>query len=193
MEPTRRPDEPGGTLRRRSHETTDHKPNRRTTTMRTRIESGTIGRILMTATLVTIGFALIPLSAEAQGTTYHACYVPNSGTVYRIGEPETPATCKSDQHVEFQWTAFTFAPDPVSQFTLVSVDAGATVAGSAVCPVNTIMYTGGFALHTDQLRVMASVPEVTPSALALRTWTVQVRNEGATPSSFGVYARCVAT
>lgn len=161
--------------------------------MRTRIDSASIGRILMTATLVTIGFALIPRSAEAQSTTFHACYVPNSGTVYRIGEPDTPATCKSEQHVEFQWTGFAFTPDLNIQFTAVNVGAGATETGSAVCPVNSIMYTGGFALHTDELRVLASLPEVNPSPLALRTWTVQVKNEGATPSSFGVYARCIAT
>ena len=42
---------------------------------------------------------------------FFACYVPSSGTVYRIKEPNTPQTCGSstkkgvtEQHIEFSWT-----------------------------------------------------------------------------------------
>jgi hypothetical protein len=31
-----------------------------------------------------------------------ACYVPNTGTVYRIKEPNTPTACQA-RHVEFSW------------------------------------------------------------------------------------------
>jgi hypothetical protein len=51
------------------------------------------------AGLVAIG-ALSPSSAAAQS----ACYVPGSGTVYRIKEPNTPTQCTAG-HVEFQLTA----------------------------------------------------------------------------------------
>jgi hypothetical protein len=161
--------------------------------MRTPSLPGTISRVLFTAALFTIGLTLVPRSAEAQigVTTYHACYVPGSGTVYRVGGPDTPATCKNPSHVAFQWTDFVRAVEPVIQFTSVAIDPGAIAFGSAVCPVDSIMYTGGFALHSDQLRLLASTPEVNPSSLALRTWTVQVKNEGSLPASFGVYARCV--
>jgi hypothetical protein len=160
--------------------------------MLTRTESAIVRRILTVSSILAIG-TLVPRSAEAQigVTTYHACYVPGSGTVYRIGEPDTPATCKNKSHVEFQWTDFVRAVDPVIVFTLANIAAGDIATASAECPLNSIMYTGGFALHTDGLRVMASTPEVNPSALAMRTWVVQVKNEGSTPSSFGVYARCV--
>jgi hypothetical protein len=32
----------------------------------------------------------------------HACYIPSSGTVYRIKEPNTPAACQN-RHIEFSW------------------------------------------------------------------------------------------
>jgi hypothetical protein len=52
-----------------------------------------------------------PARLDAQATVYHACYVPSSGTVYRIKEPDLPQQCGSSnkkgvtvQHVEFSWT-----------------------------------------------------------------------------------------
>ncbi|MGH7555065.1 MAG: tail fiber domain-containing protein [Longimicrobiales bacterium] len=52
-----------------------------------------------------------PESAAAQATVYYACYVPSSGTVYRIKEPGLPTECGTTtkkgvttQHVEFSWS-----------------------------------------------------------------------------------------
>jgi hypothetical protein len=36
-------------------------------------------------------------------TTYYACYVPSSGTVYRIKTADTPSACTKPTHVEFSW------------------------------------------------------------------------------------------
>jgi hypothetical protein len=46
-----------------------------------------------------------PLSTSA-GTpkVLYACYVPASGTVYRIKEPGMPQQCNGASHVEFSWT-----------------------------------------------------------------------------------------
>ena len=63
----------------------------------------------------TLGVALVlvlPLALGAQAPkVYFACYVPSSGTVYRIKEPSTPQACGSstrkgvtEQHIEFSWT-----------------------------------------------------------------------------------------
>jgi hypothetical protein len=41
--------------------------------------------------------------AAAQSTTIYACYVPSSGTVYRIKAPGLKDACNSPQHVEFSW------------------------------------------------------------------------------------------
>ena len=39
----------------------------------------------------------------SQPTTYRACVVPSSGTIYRIGEPGTPSACTKSSHVEITW------------------------------------------------------------------------------------------
>lgn len=52
------------------------------------------------ALAVTLG---APQSAGAQ-TVFHACYVPASGTVYRIKAPSTPLNCLQPTHVAFSWT-----------------------------------------------------------------------------------------
>lgn len=46
--------------------------------------------------------------AQAQTTSpkvFYACYVPASGTVYRIREADTKQQCASERHVEFSWTS----------------------------------------------------------------------------------------
>ncbi len=49
--------------------------------------------------------AVLPLSALAQSApnVYHACYVPLTGTVYRIQEPGLKQACTTP-HVAFSWT-----------------------------------------------------------------------------------------
>jgi hypothetical protein len=42
-----------------------------------------------------------PAAAQNQVTLY-ACYIPNTGNVYRIKTPDTPAACHGS-HVEFSW------------------------------------------------------------------------------------------
>jgi hypothetical protein len=42
---------------------------------------------------------------EPDGGTKWACYVPNSGTVYRVRTVDTKETCASHQHVLFSWLA----------------------------------------------------------------------------------------
>ena len=56
--------------------------------------------------LFTIAFAsaVIPEALAGQTTTLTACYVPKSGTVYRIKAPNTPQACTKADHVEFNWS-----------------------------------------------------------------------------------------
>ena len=63
--------------------------------------------------LAGIGLGVMaPAPASAQAPkVFFACYVPSSGTVYRIKEPDTPAACGTSTkkgvavaHVEFSWT-----------------------------------------------------------------------------------------
>ncbi|HEU0079738.1 MAG TPA: hypothetical protein VFQ76_18915, partial [Longimicrobiaceae bacterium] len=46
-------------------------------------------------------------SAAAQTSpspTFYACYVPSSGTVYRIKEPGLRDSCSASTHVAFSWS-----------------------------------------------------------------------------------------
>ena len=62
------------------------------------------------ASLVLIAVVAAPLFlpamralAQSGSTTLYGCYVPNSGTVYRIKGPKLPDSCRAPTHVEFSW------------------------------------------------------------------------------------------
>jgi len=65
-----------------------------------------------TALAVALLLALPPAALGAQAPkVYFACYVPSSGTVYRIKQPDAPQQCGTSakkggqvQHIEFSWT-----------------------------------------------------------------------------------------
>jgi hypothetical protein len=43
------------------------------------------------------------IAASSTPAMIHACYVPNTGTIYRIKETDVKESCNSDKHVEFSW------------------------------------------------------------------------------------------
>lgn len=51
---------------------------------------------------LTMGTAL---QAQEASTTYYACYIPRSGTVYMIKQPGLPTGCVDPAHVPFSWSA----------------------------------------------------------------------------------------
>jgi hypothetical protein len=82
--------------------------------MQTTTNRGTLRSLGMaTLSLAAAGaiFAAAPNAAQAQTATttdpglMEACYVPGSGTVYRIRVAETPSpdNCKGNKHVYFSW------------------------------------------------------------------------------------------
>ena len=58
-----------------------------------------------TAALLSVG---VPAALRAQGGStpkvVHACFIPATGTVYRIKEPGLSQACTAKMHVEFSWT-----------------------------------------------------------------------------------------
>src|SRR5881628_1673294 len=44
------------------------------------------------------------IQAQITPKVFFACYVPRTGTVYRIKEPGLPSRCFATTHVEFSWT-----------------------------------------------------------------------------------------
>jgi len=65
--------------------------------------------------------------AQAADGYAHGCYVPNTGTVYRILEPNTPTTCRPG-HVEFKWVKNPLQVNSSS----AALTVGNTGAGSAL-------------------------------------------------------------
>jgi hypothetical protein len=58
-------------------------------------------RLLLAALAAALTAAAAP--AAAQVDSIRACYVPTTGNVYRIGTPDTHATCVAPTHVRFAW------------------------------------------------------------------------------------------
>ena len=145
------------------------------------------------ALAVFAGLAAVSGPAEAQaGATYYACYVPVSGTVYRIKTADTPAACKKDTHVEFQWADFGRARDPIMAETSITIPPGTVRSVAAQCPIGSILYTGGYTVPTDApVRVIVSRPEVGNPGVSSGLWFVRAWNESAVPQTVMAHAWCL--
>lgn len=163
--------------------------------MRIRCNPTNSRRGLAAAALVMAALTLSARPAEAQAneTTFYACYVPGSGTIYRIKSANTPAACKKSTHIEFQWTDFLRAIDyDITKQLNIAVNPGATYGASVECPLGSVAYTGGFVLDDAGLRVLASHPHTGDTASSLGRWVVRVKNESSTVGTFSIWARCAS-
>ena len=96
-------------------------------------------------------FAILAASPVA-AQTYRACYVPNTGVVYRIGTDDTAEACRSNRHVEFSWTDASAVG--VTGYEIVEAEGPCSFAGNpalghqcqatAWCPVGKVAIRGGF-------------------------------------------------
>lgn len=70
-------------------------------------ESGMLSLRSIVGIAAAIAFiGVIPSDASAQAPdVISACYVPTSGTIYRVEEPNLRADCTSKHHIAFQWNA----------------------------------------------------------------------------------------
>ena len=139
--------------------------------------------------LLLAALALIPGAAQAQTIT--ACYVPKTGSVYRIQAPGAPDACKTN-HAEFSWesgasgggTTFTkrfAAPVVIAPNTFekafASCEAGETVTG------------GGFSTLPN-LTVSVAVNAPTFGGLYPESWFVDMRNLSSTDVTMSAYVIC---
>lgn len=58
--------------------------------------------LVVTALMVTLATAAVT-PGHSQGTVLQGCYVPGSGTIYRVGITGAPASCVAASHVAFTW------------------------------------------------------------------------------------------
>ena len=146
-------------------------------------------RIRLAAALAAM--VLIPAAAQAQ-TTLTACYVPGSGSVYRIKAPGTPTVCKSS-HVEFSWEAAseTLIPEflPTAYSESFPVNAGETKDLTFSCPATAgALVTGGYLKagpDPENLEIRASVPDG-----AVEGWFVRATNHGTEGMQVVINIRC---
>ena len=145
---------------------------------------------LIPALVLAAVMMVLPRAAHAQ-TTLTACYVPKSGTVYRIKVEGAPSKC-SQNHVEFTWsTATSGVPqvDHVTHTQLFAVPAGETVVVKKSCSNDPdFLLTGGYekvAPVTQALEIVSSGPDG-----GMDTWRVVVTNHGASEASIGLFVRC---
>ena len=133
--------------------------------------------------------ALVPAIAEAQ-TTITACYVPKTGSVYRIEATGAPEACKSG-HVEFSWTTGgpTWGNHTIVQ-TSINLPAGQSKDAVVACPAGRVLVNGGYLISAGYLvTVRRSSPYGQWPDIQ---WVVTARNDGAEPGLVFAYAQCAA-
>ena len=175
-------------------------------------------KLLSLAGSVCTAVALMSLttaSASAQGTLT-GCYVPNSGTVYRIKAAGLPEACHSKNHVEFTWSlqgpqgpagpAGPTGPQgpagPAGGLPAAGVEYKAT-AGTDVtpggignvtvnCSPGKVPVGGGFENHnTIAVRVFQSSPAATVFGGPPTGWSVTFLNQSTIASSIFAWVVCV--
>ena len=118
--------------------------------------------------MIVLAAGAAPIYAQAPADSIlHACYVPNTGTVYRIKLEDTRQACASDKHVQFSWNAVgpvgpqgpqgipgasgtpgtSGAPGGVSGYEIVTAEFGPMLLrefeGSVSCPAGKRVLGGG--------------------------------------------------
>jgi hypothetical protein len=149
---------------------------------------------LAAAALGLVAFAA-PTALHAQTAppkVFYACYVPSSGTVYRIKETDLKQECAKATHVQFSWTDGTSTPGFSKGITVISSQAvvaptSQTIA-YATCPAGSHLVGGGHRITSFSLPlpiVTRSSPDDTDTG-----WAVNIWNGAAGQVTFTVYVRC---
>lgn len=180
-------------------------------TQRLATRVGGLSRPLLAAIALALGLpaALLALSFAADDEL-HACYVPGSGTVYRIKEPGLPDACRSAQHVEFTFSAEgdpgpqgpagpqgpqgdQGPPGPagavggylVGPTPLEDVQPGEQKTFSYSCPNNKLVITGGYNIAEPGLQILSSRPSNLGAG-----WIVTVFNPSTTLKQIRSWVIC---
>ncbi|HEU5050936.1 MAG TPA: hypothetical protein VFU00_11460 [Gemmatimonadales bacterium] len=135
--------------------------------------------------------AVLPSVASAQ-TTITACYVPKSGSVYRIKVDGAPAKC-AQNHVEFSWE--TGVQQMYGYVTTVdetiTVQPGTLQAGAAYCGEGYLAISGGY-MVMDQSDTGPNLQILTDTRLIANPgWVVSARNLGSEAAEIRIDVQCI--
>lgn len=111
--------------------------------------------------------------------TIHACYVPKTGTMYRVGTAGAPAQCKQASHMPMKWDASGVSGTYTVEMTLTR-QPGDSPWVNTKCPTGHALSGGhfvhfaNFAPPYPDVRLLASAP----SAVNRDEWGFRLANSG---------------
>ena len=157
-------------------------------------------RLSVVVGLAALGFLLfVPDTAQAQGPVLFACYVPNSGVVYRVNPPGSPGqsadlkdACTGEKHILFSWSQV--GPQGVPGLSGYERVEGATVTvapntlqvATAVCPTGKKVLGGGYIFPGGafSMELTSSRPDSDD------TWAVFAQSEVSSNVTMKAFAVC---
>ena len=155
-----------------------------------------IHRAAVVLAAVAAATAAAPAALRAQAPTapkvFYACYVPSSGTIYRIREVDLKQECAKTTHVQFSWTdgaqALTKAFTVKSAYKHVAAHSyGDTMA---TCPAGTLVTGGGYELVYLPGNDVAPIVWHNEPLDAQNGWKIGFQNSSDTELHFLAYVRC---
>lgn len=145
---------------------------------------------LIGVSAIIAGLVLIPSAAQAQTTTYTACVVPKTGTLYLIRVEGTPAKC-SPNHTEVSWQSGAPQVWGTAYYvgTAITVQPGQYNSTELACLQGAGILSGGYSVNTEteNVQVLKNHPSTTTES-----WIVGARNNGATAVGITVMIKCAA-
>ena len=179
----------------------------------------TMGRSILPIAILALASLLLPAGVSAQ--VIHACYVPNSGTMYRIKATDPAETCKTPQHIQFSWNIQgppgedgadgvdgedgedgadgTDGQDGVSGYQVVQATTALAVSGlssgSVMCPAGKVVLGGGYSFPSGLGFRSATSSAPASGGGGLSGWLVHVMTQALqedVPGDLIVFAICAS-
>ena len=153
-------------------------------------------RHCLQAAVAGLAALVAPAALRAQSTTapkvFHACYVPSSGSVYRIKEVDLKQECVKSTHIQFSWTDGAGALTQVVTVRSAYKDVAAHQYGSidAICPAGTQLTGGGYEIIYFPNNVVAPVIWFSKPRDDRTGWSVGFQNTSDNLAEFVTYVHC---
>jgi len=144
------------------------------------------GVLLRTAGAAVALSAVLAGPADAQGTTFNVCYVPQVGAMYLIKRASLPTACLSTAHTEISWTTSAGG-------TVTSITAGPGLLGGTITTSGTLSVsfaasgTATTVARSDHTHAVAGTNNTAVGALALGANTTGSDNTALGHNALGAH------